>query len=141
MKLRFLLDTNVLSEPVRPAPNPQVISSLERFGNEIATASPVWTELLYGCYRLPPSSRRREIEHYLLEISASSLPILPYDEAAADWHAAERARLEALGKTPAFVDGQIAAVAQIRGLVLVTRNVSDFVNFEGLAVENWARQL
>ncbi|MBI9084711.1 MAG: hypothetical protein JEZ11_14035 [Desulfobacterales bacterium] len=40
-------------------------------------------------------------------------------------------------KTPSFVDGQIAAIAFVNGLVVVTRNVSDFECFEGLQVENW----
>ncbi len=58
---------------------------------------------------------------------------------AARWHAAERARLEKVGKTPAFVDGQIAATAKVNGLTLVTRNVANYSLFEGLAVENWHR--
>lgn len=68
---------------------------------------------------------------------APSLPILAYDEAVATRHAAERARLEATGRTVLFVDGQIAATALTHGLVLVTRNVRDFVPFEGLVVEDW----
>ena len=42
-----------------------------------------------------------------------------------------------LGKTPAFVDGQIASIAMSNNLVLVTNNVSDFQFFAGLEVENW----
>lgn len=63
--------------------------------------------------------------------------ILPYDEAAADWHADERARLAAIGLTPPFADGQIAAVAAVNGLVLVTANVADFRHFQGVTVEDW----
>jgi tRNA(fMet)-specific endonuclease VapC len=65
--------------------------------------------------------------------------ILPYDERAAEWHAKERARLSSLGQTPAFVDGQIAGIAKVNGLVLVTRNTIDFKKFSGLKVENWHR--
>ena len=57
--------------------------------------------------------------------------------AAADWHAAERARLTGLGRTPPFVDGQIAAIAHVNGLVLVTANVADFRHFADLSVEDW----
>ena len=55
MSLRFLLDTNVLSEPVRPSPHPQVLPRLQEHRREIATAAPVWNELLYGWERLPAS--------------------------------------------------------------------------------------
>ncbi len=112
---------------------------IERFTAELSTAAPVWNELLYGCYRLPHSSRRLTLERYLLEVLEPSLPLLPYDQRAASWHATERARLEKAGKTPAFVDGQIAAIAVVRDLVLVTRNVSDYAHFEGLRVDNWER--
>jgi tRNA(fMet)-specific endonuclease VapC len=62
--------------------------------------------------------------------------VLPYDEHAASWHARERARLTKRGKPPSFVDGQIAAVAAVNGLTLVTRNVRDFVAF-AVRVESW----
>jgi tRNA(fMet)-specific endonuclease VapC len=65
------------------------------------------------------------------------MPILPYDADAADWHAAERARLAFAGRVPPFVDGQIAAIAVTRGLTLVTANVADFRPFAGLTVIDW----
>jgi tRNA(fMet)-specific endonuclease VapC len=52
--------------------------------------------------------------------------ILAYDVIAATWHGKERARLEALGKIPAFADGPIATIAAIYDLMLVTANSSDF---------------
>jgi tRNA(fMet)-specific endonuclease VapC len=54
------------------------------------------------------------------------MPIIPYDARAAEHHAAERARLIGLGKTPSFADGQIAAVSYVNELVLVTFNLADF---------------
>jgi tRNA(fMet)-specific endonuclease VapC len=86
---------------------------------------------------MPVSKRREQIEEYLNTAILAVLPILPYDERAAAWHGKERARLEALGRSPAFADGQIAAVAAVNNLILVTRNADDFRNFEGLRVENW----
>ncbi|MCW6035243.1 hypothetical protein K4A83_03010 [Spirulina subsalsa FACHB-351] len=67
----------------------------------------------------------------------ANMVILPYCDAAAGWFAAERARLTTLGRMPSYPDGQIAAIAQVNHLILVTRNVSDFVDFEGLTIENW----
>jgi tRNA(fMet)-specific endonuclease VapC len=133
----YLLDTNVISEPLRPAPNPGILERLRRHQAHLATASIVWHELLFGCYRLPASERRRVIEEYLGRVVASSIEILPYDEAAAGWHAAERARLAAAGRTPPFADGQIAAVARTNDLILVTLNVADYVGFQDLRIEDW----
>ena len=66
-----------------------------------------------------------------------SFPILPYDELSATWHGQERARLEALGRPAPSVDGHIAAIAQVNGLVLVTANAKDCSRFKELKVENW----
>lgn len=136
MSLRFLLDSNILSEPLRPQPNTKVMEKLLEHQQEIATATVVWHELLFGCYRLPDSKKRRNIEEYLQETELI-LPLLSYDHNASTWHAQERFRLVKLGKTPPFADGQIAAVACVNQLILVTNNVSDYREFQGLKVENW----
>lgn len=138
MALRYLLDTNILSEPTRPAPDPGVLERLRIAGDTVATAAPVWHELEYGLARLPRGRRRTALERFFGELEGA-LSVLPYDREAAGWHARERARLSKRGAMPAFVDGQIAAVAAVRGLVVVTRNVRDFELFGGLHVESWFR--
>jgi tRNA(fMet)-specific endonuclease VapC len=135
VSLRFLLDTHTLSEPTRPSPNPQLLSRLEEHDGELAIAALSWHQLLFGCERLPRSRRRQQLEDYLSSVVPDSFPVLPYDRAAAAWHAAERARLQAIGQTPPFLDGQIAAVAWVNDLVLVTSNGS--VGFEGLRLVDW----
>ena len=137
--MKFLLDTNVLSEPLKARPNENVVGRLAEHATELATAAPVWHELRYGCARMPDSARRRAAEEYLRDVVQPLLAVLSYDAMAADWHAGERARLEARGKGPPFVDGQIAAIAVTNGLTLVTRNVKDFRRFKGLAVVDWFR--
>jgi len=62
---KYLLDTNVVSEPMKTAPDRQVMSMIERHRQEIVTASPVWHELRFGCLRLPASPKRKLIETYL----------------------------------------------------------------------------
>lgn len=100
----------------------------------------MWHELHYGATRLPAASRkRRAIETYLEEVVRTALPILPYDEEAATLHAQERVRLARRGSTPSAADGQIAAIALVNELVLVTANVRDFRRFEGLRVQDWTR--
>lgn len=134
---RYLLDTNIISEPLRLKPNPKILERLREHQDQLATASVVWHELLFGCYRLPDSERRTAIEEYLQRVVASSIEILPYDGHAARWHASERARLAFAGRTPPFADGQIAAVARTNDLVLVTLDLTDYDGFRYLRVENW----
>jgi tRNA(fMet)-specific endonuclease VapC len=135
--VRYLLDTNILSEAVKTTPNRSVLDKLARHQAEIATAAPVWHELQYGCLRLPPSRKRDFLESYLHHVLQPNITILPYNEQAAAWHACERARLSLQGHTPPFVDGQIAAIAKINRLILVTRNTADFEQFSQLEFENW----
>jgi tRNA(fMet)-specific endonuclease VapC len=137
LSLRYLLDTSTISETLKPSPHRGLLRRLGEHRAEVATAAPVWHELVFGCRRLPPSPRREALEDYLYGILAPSLAVLPYDMEAAARHGEERARLAAGGKTPPFVDGQIAAVALVQGLILVTRNVTDFTEFAGLEIENW----
>lgn len=101
-------------------------------------ASVTWHELRFGVARLPRGKRQRELADFLDEVVLPTIPTLPYDVRAAEWHAYERVRLEKLEKTPPFIDGQIAAVALINGLPIVTANPKDFKPFKGLAVLNWA---
>jgi tRNA(fMet)-specific endonuclease VapC len=135
---RYLLDTNVLSEPLRPRPRQRIIERLHENRSSTTTGAPVLHEMAFGYLVLPPSRRRRAIEEYLVQAVRNVMPILPYDQGAAEWHAAERARLTALGLTPPHFDGQIAAIAAVNGLVLVTVNTADFQHFQGLEVEDWS---
>jgi len=135
--LKYLIDTNVVSEPMRPEPREVVLRNLRRHDKEIAISSVVWHELRFGMERLPHSRRRAAIERYLEEVVLRTMPILEYDRAAAEWHASERARLSARGKTPPFADGQTAAVAYVHGLIVVTFNGVDFKRFDGIRVLSW----
>ena len=140
MTLQYLLDTSIVSAPVSKTPNPGILQRLDQHGPECVIAAPVWHELTYGCRRLPRGKRRIALETYLHDVVRASFPILPYDEVAATWHGQERARLEALGRPAPYVDGQIAAIAHVHGLVLVTANAKDFGRFKELTVENWAKR-
>lgn len=137
MSVRYLLDSNILSEPVRPSPNARVLARLDAATGQLALPTLVWHELVYGAARLQHSRRREYLERYLRKVVLPAMALLPYDQDAAEWHAKERARLEKRGSPPTFVDGQIAAIAATRGLILVTRNLRDFERFEGIEVENW----
>jgi len=104
---------------------------------ELATAAVVYHEMLFGLRRLPESRRRQAIAAYLQEEVETKLVILPDDAEAANWHAAERARLVSTGRTPPFLDRQIVAIAVVNELILVTNNTSDYADFQQLQLQNW----
>ena len=100
--MNVLLDTNVLSEPMRERPDAVVMAELEQGGHSLQTASLVIHELSYGIQRLADGRRKDRFRSYLQNLLSSGLPVLPYDHAAALWHGEQRARLEARGLRPAF---------------------------------------
>ena len=135
--VRYVLDTHILSEPLAKFPDPGVMSHRQRHSEEIALSASSWQEMLFGMSRLAEGRRRRQIEDYLLHRIRGVLPILQFDQAAAEWQAEYSAKLVAQGLTPAYADAQIAAIVASRDLVLVTRNLQDFRGFSSLSIENW----
>lgn len=137
MAVKYLLDTNILSEPVRKSPHAKVVRHIQEAADEIAITAIIWHELLFGVFRMADSRRRTALKQYLLNTIHPEIPILPYDAQAAAWFAQERARLSEIGLPPSYPDGQIAAVAAVNNLILVTRNGTNFAQFSDLKVENW----
>lgn len=135
----WLLDTNVLSEAMRAAPDAAVMANMARYQGEMAIAAPVLHELRFGWLRLPVGKRRDGIGHFV-QGTVGKLPVLPYDAEAARIHAELRAQREQAGQPFPFVDGQIAAIAMAHGATLVTRNMRDFAGLPGLRITNWFDQ-
>lgn len=136
MGLKFLLDTNVVSEPYKSTPNPALLRRLGRHAGQIAIASTTWFELTSGVENMSEGKKKMARREMLAEIQKLA-PILSYDERAAGWHGKEHIRLVKKGKCPAFADGQIAATAWANDLTVVTANVRDFRAFQDVTVENW----
>ena len=135
MGLNFLLDTNIISELSKSNPNPQVIKYLHIYGGQCITATLVMHELNFGILRLVECKLKNNL--LLKQLEKYNFPVLSYDAAAAQIHATERTKLASKGLTPLFVDGQIASIAQVNDLVLVTRNTKDFKDFLNIKVESW----
>jgi|ERR1035438_8350104 predicted nucleic acid-binding protein len=127
--MRFLLDTNAVSEWVKPRPNPGLIGwseSADEDGIFISVVS--LAELRYGVERLVESNRRRRLEQWLKH----ELPlrfetrILPIDAEVAEAWGRTVSRNEAAGRPIGAMDAFLAATAETHQLTLVTRNVSHF---------------
>jgi len=134
--MKYLLDTNILSEAIKPIPSVAVLNKLQQHRREIGICAPVWHELLFGMNRLPISAKREKLERYLYQV-VRQLSILPYDSESAEWYAQKRASLTQMGKVPLLIDSQIAAIAKANQLILVTVNVKDYVYFPEIVIENW----
>ena len=117
-------------------PDQQVLRLMSDNSQDCAMASLTWHEVHYGVSRLPKGKGREDLQAFMEEVLAPSIAILSYDERAAASHAAERVRLEKLGRPRTFVDGQIAAIGVTNGLPVVTANPKDFRRFKGLSVLN-----
>jgi tRNA(fMet)-specific endonuclease VapC len=139
LNLKYLLDTTTLSAVIAKKPSRAVVNRLGQRGPQCAIAAVVWNELVYGWDRLPQGKRKIELDAFLHDVVLKSFPVFPYDEEAATWHGLERARQERVGRPGPYVDGQIAAIAHVNGLILVTANVRDFARFKYLVVEDWTR--
>jgi len=127
--MNLLLDTNVLSEGMKPRPNAGVVTWLATVDEDRVYISVVTlTELRYGTERMAAGSRRKRLEDWL----QSELPIrfdgriLPVDETIADASGRIVARSEAAGRPIEAIDAFLAATAEVHRLTLVTRNQSDF---------------
>lgn len=136
MPLQFLLDTCVVSELTKPAPDAGVLRVLAQHEADCAISAATLEELVFGCHRLAAGARQQWLLQWVAGLP-DQLPVLPYDQVCAQWLGAERARLARSGRPAPRTDGEIASVAWRHGLTLVTRNTRDFNIFEGLAVVNW----
>ena len=136
--VKYLLDTGVISEPLKSRPSEGILRRLREHEGEIAIPALVWHELRFGSSRLTHLRQREVIARYIEDVVLASIPVLDYDQKAADWHARESARLTGIGQAPPFVVGQIAAIAYVNKMMLVTSNPTDFRAFKGLQVRNWS---
>ncbi len=135
--MRYLLDTNIISEAMKQQPNDRVLKRLELNSIFACTSATVWHELWHGVNLLPENTRKKSIICYLDLLLEEGFVILPYCQLAAKWLAEERVHLKTQGITPAKYDSEIVAVAYINQLTLVSRNERDFSCFEHVRVENW----
>jgi len=135
----IVIDTNVLSELMRPSPDPRVVAWMSTVTpGEAATTSITIAEIGHGLRRLPRGKRRARLEDafdsLVIELDRE---ILAFDREAADHYARISQQLETAGKPIDQLDGMIAAICASRAAALATRNERDFEGTGSAIVNPW----
>jgi toxin FitB len=138
----YLLDTNVISETMRPRPEPLVGAWLDQQPEEeLWTVSVVIAELLAGIECMPAgrkqSALREAVEGMLAEDFRGQ--ILTFNLSAARHYAGIVAARQKIGRPIREMDAQIAAIAHAHGAILVTRDVKDFAGCGISVINPWGR--
>lgn len=136
--MKFLLDTNVISETMKPRPDAGAVAWLASLDDESAFLSVItMAELRRGTERMPPGARRSRLERWL----SHDIPlrfegrILPVGVEVADLCGRVIARCESRGRPIDYTDALLSATALGNGLTLATRDVTD-VECTGVLIFN-----
>jgi predicted nucleic acid-binding protein len=135
-----VLDTNVISEALRPVPaEPLKRWMLEHGPTALFTTAICEAEIALGAAQLPEGRRRRELEEAIARIFREIFGrrVLPFDRAAASAYATIGATRRRLGRPIAPLDAQIAAIARAHSAAVATRNVADFTDCGIDIVDPW----
>lgn len=138
----IILDTNVVSEPLKPEPEPSVLDWLNAQAPETLYLTTVnLAELLAGVEAMPAGRRRTDLHHALVERMMPLFEgrILAFDKQAAEAFARINVSAQAVGNPISFADGAIAAIASAHGFMLATRNVRDFKGTRIELINPWTR--
>jgi hypothetical protein len=137
----IILDTNVLSEAIRPVPTRRVLDWLAaQPPSALFTTTISEAEFLYGLALLPAGKRRTSLEQAARRMFEEDFAqrVLPFDRAAAATFAVIAAVRRKKGRPIGDFDAQIAAIARIHGAAVATRNVDDFRDCGIEVVDPWA---
>jgi toxin FitB len=140
----IILDTNVVSEPLKPQPDPKVLAWLDVQAPETLYITAInLAELAAGIAVLPVGRKRTALQHALDQRMMPLFEgrILHFDAESAQVFANLSAKLQAMGSTMSFADCAIAAVAMANGFALATRNTRDFKNTGISLIDPWSWKL
>ncbi len=125
--MKFLVDANVLSEAVKPIPEPKVLAWLSANETELAINPIVLGELQYGIHLLPGGKKRDQLRKWLLS-GVQYMAMLDWDANTAMEWAHLLAELKTKGRAMPIKDSLIAASARQHRLSIATRNKKDFAH-------------
>ena len=140
--MSFLLDTNVVSETMRPQPHAGVLEWLANVDEDRVHLSVVTlAEVRHGIELLPVGQRRKRLDDWLRHdlVLRFEGRILPISLEIADVWGKIVARRDAIGRPISVMDAFIAATAETHALTLVTRDVAGFETVVGKIVNPWSR--
>jgi tRNA(fMet)-specific endonuclease VapC len=138
MALSHLLDTSVLSQPIKDHPLPGVLDRWNDLRDDaLCTSAVCLAEVLQGLHDRESAKYWRRYR----ELLENQYPVLPFDGEVADAFAGLAVTMRRQGKPRPALDLMIAATACSHGLVLATLNVRDFTGIPGLVVEDWGRTM
>lgn len=136
----IVLDTNVLSEAMRPSPDGRVLGWMnDQAAETLFLSSVTVAELLFGVRSLPHGRRRGDLTRQLdgaLALFAGR--VLPFDEAAALLYADMAVHARSAGRPLPEADGFIAATAAAHGFGIATRNIRDFLDTGVDLIDPWS---
>jgi len=136
----IIVDTNVISEPLRVSGDPAVALWLDKQAIETLFITSVnLAELFSGIAKLPDGKRREKIANALDELlnDVFGPRILPFDAEAAKAYASLSSEAQRKGIAVSFADGQIAAIAKVRGFMVATRDASPFMAAGVTVINPW----
>ena len=136
----IILDTNVVSEPLKARPEPSVLAWLDaQAPTPLYMTSITLAELLAGVAALPAGRRRNKLRQALTDqvMPLFEGRVLAFDAQAAHAYAQVHAGAQAAGNPISFADGAIAAIAAAHGFAVATRNVRDFKGTGVEVVDPW----
>ena len=132
-----LLDTNVVSEITRPAPNPRVLTFLTE-EPDLWLSAIVIHELEFGLARLPPGGRRDRMRAVMVGFTNMYEDrVLPLQRTEAEQAALLRVKARQSGRTLLLADALIAGTAVVNGLSVATRNIADFEYLDVGVINPW----
>ena len=134
----FLIDSNVISEAVKPINDPKVLRFLADNLEDIWVPTVGIYEVLYGVENMPRGRRRDDFQRDYDDLFALfGERIMPFDEQSARWAARFRSASERAGRNIRWADPMIAGTARSHGLTIATRNVDDFELLNVDVVNPW----
>ena len=137
----YLLDTNVISERMKPAPAPEILAWLKTVpANEAAIPSPALAEIMFGLHRMDEGKRQKQLFTALNNLS-NDIQSIPFDDPAASFYATITVERMSIGRPIGIFDALIASIAHANDMTIVTRDTDGFEHC-GIAILNpWTGKL
>lgn len=136
----YLLDSNIVSEIIKPEASFNVIKKIAEHNSDCAICTPSLHEMLYGYEKMVDGCNKTFLGQYINDDVLFHFKVKSYSEKACRIHAEIRVKAEKLGRPAPFSDSMIAAIALANHMVLVTRNTKYFEairEVSDLEIENW----